>query len=303
MIFNFNALQGCIRRIACAGTVVLVLPMFVSADIGDFTVIVQPGESNEIDCKKFSIRLDIEGYGGIPLDQGVCAGWFDYTFDSTIEERETYYRNFQAYQYQSGDARYGVNTETFKVMVVGDKVWVEWKTVPQGSGLHTEHEYRVYQKGYRSPLISRNVKYLAKGGWSSMVSDQLTVVRFSKSYIELQIDCIFEGFSYAKQALYRWDEDRDMFVANVKLKANVVYGFNQQNSVDIISARIAYKPKPEDIMSDIYSYFHVSDTALVPLDDGTLEFKLDQKRQEELFAPVRDDIARSLHELLGAGSR
>ncbi len=239
-------------------------------------------------CKIFIPCLEIDGSEVVCLDQNVCSGSFD------SEQFKDYSDEFNRLHYQREGARYGVDTETIEVKTAADLVYVEWKTLEQGSGLYVDNEYRVYKKGNQAPLISRGIPVAGRWGVNTALSGDVQVISFGSDHLWLEVKSAkFEGSGY-KRPLFYLNAKYNAYVATIALKKLVKYAINQRGDVSVIEGHIYYQAQEPDNLKEVAEYFHVDKDKLVKK-EGWFEIPLELKVAEKVFAPSRGGTTRALY--------
>ena len=242
----------------------------------------------ESGCKMFIPCLEIDGSEIVCLDQNVCSGSFD------SEQLKDHSDEFDRLQYRREGARYGVDTETIEVKTAADLVYVEWKTLEQGSGLYVDNEYRVFIKGNQAPLISRGIPVAGRWGVNTALSGDVQVISFDSDHLWLKVNSTkFEGSGY-KKPLFYLEAKYDAYVATIALQKVVKYTISPQGKVSVLEGNIYYQPQESDNLKEVAEYFHVAEDRLVP-EDGLIEIPLEPKVAEKVFAPVYDGTVRCLY--------
>jgi len=137
---------------------------------------------SDLGCKLFTPYLEIDSFSDVCLDQNVCSGFFD------PEQVEEHSGELKLLQYQRDKARYGVDTETIRVEIAGDLIYVEWNTLAEGTGLYTSKEYRLHKKRHRNPLISGRILVTGRWGYNTALSGDIRVVSFASDHLWLQVN-------------------------------------------------------------------------------------------------------------------
>ena len=218
----------------------------------------------ESGCKIFIPCLDIGNFGVVCLDQNVCSGSFD------SEQLKDHSDEFDRLQYRREGARYGVDTETIEVKTAADLVYVEWKTLEQGSGLYVDNEYRVFKKGIQAPLISRGIPVAGRWGVNTELSGDVQVISFGSSHLWLKVNSTrFEGSGH-KRHLFYLEAKYDAYVATVALQKVVKYAINPRGKVSVLEGHIYYQMQEPDNLKEVAEYFHVAEKVFAPVYDGTV---------------------------------
>ena len=201
---------------------------------------------------------------------------------------------FNQLKYQREEARYGVNTETIKVKTAADLVYVEWKTLEQGSGLYVDNEYRVFKKGNQDSLISGGIPVAGRWGANTDLSGDVQVISFGPDHLWLEVNSIrFEGSGY-KKPLFSFEAEHDEYVATIALQKVVKYAISQHGKTSVLEGHIYYQMQERDNLKEVAEYFHVAKDKLVK-NGGWLEIPLEMKVAEKVFSPSRNWITRTLY--------
>ena len=242
----------------------------------------------ESGCKIFIPCLEIDGSEVVCLDQSVCSGSFD------SEQMQETSDEFNQLKYQREEARYGVDTETIKIKTSADLLYVEWKTLEQGSGLYVDNEYRVFKKGNQDPLISGGIPVTGRWGVNTDLSGDVQVISFGSDHLWLEVNSIrFEGSGY-KKPLFYFEAEYDEYVATIALQKVVKYAISQHGKTSVLEGHIYYQMQERDNLNEVAEYFHVTKDKL--LKKGRwLEIPLKQKIAKKVFAPNRGRTTRTLY--------
>ena len=235
-----------------------------SATAGDFLVITRPCKSTELKVGKkcFDIFVKIQGFGIISLDRKVYAGWFSLSDLDKEDARQDSLNKPESCQYDRGEAIYGVDTETINVMVDGDKAWIDWETIPQGSAASYDHGFRVYQKGKTIPLFARDINAHFGCGRDESESQELTVKEFSRNILELQIDCRVLKVWDVRVTPLSWEEKKQRYITNIQLRQKVKFRFLPNGEAEVEKVEVFCKKREGTSLTEIKQYFRTrkSDT-------------------------------------------
>ena len=228
-----------------------------SAPAGDFLVITRLCKSAELKVGKkcFDISVKIQGFGIISLDRKVYAGWPTFSDLDKEGASQNSVNKPESCQYDRGEAIYGIDTETINVMVDGDKAWIDWETIPQGSAACYDHSFRVYQKGQTVPLIARDINAHFGCGRDESESQELTVKEFSRNILELQIDCRAYRVWDVRVTPLSWEEKKQRHMTNIQLRQKVKFRFLSNGEVEVEKVGVFCKKRKGTSLAEIKQYF------------------------------------------------
>jgi len=253
----------------CAFLVTVLALMFApffliccdSADsLPHFNLIYYPPQDHasvpDLGCQLYTPCLEVDGFGDVCLDQNVCSGSFD------PEQLRDHPGEFKLLRYRRNEARYGVDTETIRVEIAGDLIYIEWKTLAEGTGLYTSKEYRLFKQGSQVPLISGRILVTGRWGYNTALSGDVKVVSFTPEHLWLQVDSSkTEGSGY-KRPMFYFDTEYGQYMLNITLKKVVKYSIDAYGKVSMSEGHLYYRKRKQDHPEVVAHHFQVPDNCL-----------------------------------------
>jgi len=234
---------------------------------------------SDLGCKLFTPCLDVDSFDIVCLDQNVCSGSFD------PEQVKDHSGELKLLKYQRDEARYGVDTETIKVKIAGELVYVEWKTLAEGNGLYISKEYRLFKQGNQTPLISGRILVTGRWGYNTGLSGDVKVVSFASDHLWLQVDSTKSEGSGYKRPMFYFDTEYGQYMVHIVLKKVVKCAIDPQGKVSVSEGHLYYRAREQDSPEEVAHYFRVSDDCLTLL-DGWFEIPLEGARFTKVFASI-----------------
>ena len=234
---------------------------------------------SDLGCKLFTPCLEVDSFGDVCLDQNVCSGSFD---PKALQDRSG---KLKYLQYRRDEARYGVDTETIRVEIAGDLIYVEWKTLAEGTGLYISKEYRLFKQGNQTPLISGRILVAGRWGYDTALSGDVKVVSFASDHLWLQVDSSKSEGSGYKRPMFYFDAEYGQYMAHIALRKMVKYAIDPQGQVSVIEGHLYYRVREQDQSEVVAHYFRVSGSHLT-LTDGWFEIPLGGVRFKRFLVPI-----------------